>query len=60
MRRIILASLSKNREKILKALNIPFKVISSNFDETKIKKINPKIRVRKLAETKGREVLKKT
>jgi len=33
MQQIILASKSKNRNKILKTLGVPFKVIVSDFDE---------------------------
>ena len=36
MQKIILASQSKNRKKILKTLGVPFKVIASGFDEEKI------------------------
>lgn len=33
MRKIILSSQSKNRKELLRALNIPFRVIVSDFDE---------------------------
>ena len=56
MQKIILASGSKNRQRLLKTLGIPFKVIVSNFDEAKIKEKNPEIRARKIALAKAEKV----
>lgn len=59
MRKIILASQSKNRKKILKTIGVPFRVIVSDFDEKKIKERNPKIRAKKIALAKAKKVAEK-
>lgn len=59
MQKIILASQSQNRNKLLKELGIPFKVVVSDFDESQIKENNPKIRAKKIALAKAQEVAKK-
>ena len=59
MQKIILASKSKNRSRILKTLGVSFKIIVSGFEETKIKEKNPKIRARKIALAKAKKVAKK-
>ena len=58
MQKIILASGSKNRQTLLKTLNIPFKVVISNFDESKVKETNPILRAQKIALGKAKAVLK--
>lgn len=52
--RIILASESQNRRQFMEALNIPFAIIPSNFDEKSIATIeNPYIRVQETARMKA-------
>ena len=56
MQKIILASGSKNRQKLLKALGIPFKIVASDFDEKKVKESNPSLRAQKIAIAKAKKV----
>jgi septum formation protein len=49
MKKIILASGSKNRQKLLSILGIPFKVVVSDFDESQVKGADAGIRARKIA-----------
>jgi len=58
MQKIILASQSKNRQAVLKALNIPFKVVVSQFDEQSVKETNIKLRAKMIALGKTRAVAK--
>jgi len=59
MPKIILASKSKNRQKLLKALGIPFKTVTSHLEEKKIKEINPHVRAAKIASAKAQKVAEK-
>ena len=59
MQKVILASQSKNRQKLLKELGIPFMVVVSDFDEEKIKEKNHSIRAKKIALAKAQQVAKK-
>ena len=59
MQKIILASKSKNRQKLLKALGIPFKIVVSDLDEKKIAETNPKNRAAKIALAKAEKVAEK-
>lgn len=59
MQKIILASKSKNRQRLLKALGIPFETVVSDLDEKKIKESNPRIRAAKIAVAKAQKVAKK-
>lgn len=54
---LILASQSSRRKKLLKLLNMPFKVIPSSVDEN-IPLIEPKLYVQELAKQKAMEVSK--
>lgn len=54
---LILASQSPRRKKLLKLLNMPFKVIPSSVDEN-IPLIEPKLYVQELAKQKAMEVSK--
>lgn len=56
MEQLILASGSINRQKIMKVLGIPFKVVVSQFDESSIEEINQAIRARKIAIGKAQAV----
>jgi len=53
---IILASSSKNRQKILESLNIPFKVEMADVNEKAIKEKDPALRAKKLAEAKAEKI----
>ncbi len=53
---IVLASQSKNREKILDSLNIPFKVNAADIDEKAIEERNPSLRARKVAQIKAEKI----
>jgi len=56
--KIILASGSKSRQKLLKSLGYHFTVVVSNFDEKKINEVNPSVRAAKIAFGKGEAVAK--
>ena len=56
--KIILASGSKSRQTLLKALGYSFEVIVSDFDEGKIVEFDPSIRAMKIASEKGKAVVK--
>ncbi|PIS09254.1 hypothetical protein COT75_02525 [Candidatus Beckwithbacteria bacterium CG10_big_fil_rev_8_21_14_0_10_34_10] len=56
---IVLASGSKNRQKLLRALGISFKMVVSNFAEEKIKEGNFSLRARKIAMAKAKKVAEK-
>ena len=56
---VILASSSKNRQILLKALGIPFKVVISHFKESSVKAKNPAIRASKIALGKALAVSRK-
>ena len=58
MRKIILASGSKQRKTLMDALNINFKVIPSDIDEKVITATSEKERARLIALAKAKEVLK--
>ena len=58
MAKVILASGSKNRQKMMKTLGIPFKVVVSDFDEQSVKESNQKKRARIIAEGKALAVAK--
>lgn len=53
---IILAPASKNRENILRSLNIPFRVKTSKIDERRIKETNPSKKAKRLAFLKAKKV----
>ena len=55
---IILASKSKRRKELLEKINVKFRIIDSNFDESKIKKfdVKPNILCSKLAFEKANKV----
>lgn len=56
---ITLASSSKNRIKLLKSLNVPFKKEAASIDERSIIENNPSKRAKKLAYLKAKNVVKK-
>jgi len=56
--KLILASTSNGRKKVLSTLKIPFEIVDSKIDEDKINPKNPEELVLKRAETKGKEVEK--
>ena len=55
----VLASASKARQKLLDQIALRYKVIVSDFDETKVQELNPRIKVKLLAEAKADGALKK-
>ena len=55
----VLASASKARQKLLDQIALRYKVIVSDFDETKVQELNPRIKVKLLAEAKADRALKK-
>ena len=59
MERVILASGSLNRQKIMKAIGIPFRVVVSQFDEQSIKETNQAVRARNIAIGKAKMVASK-
>lgn len=59
MRRIILASASPRRKKLLEQLGLKFKVSVSNFEEKIDKKLDPHILAKKLSLGKAKDVAKK-
>jgi len=59
MQRIILASQSPRRKKILEQVGLDFEVVVSDFDETKIKFKNPQEMVEKLSLEKAKLIAKK-
>jgi septum formation protein len=56
MDRIILASASINRQKMMKALGFSFKVVVSQFDEDSVKETNQALRAKKIAIGKAKSV----
>ncbi|OGG07948.1 hypothetical protein A3D05_00155 [Candidatus Gottesmanbacteria bacterium RIFCSPHIGHO2_02_FULL_40_24] len=56
MAKLILASSSLGREKLLSYLNVPFKIIPSQLDEDKIKGSTPLETIRLRARLKGEDV----
>ena len=58
MEKLILASASPRREKILKKLNLQFTVVPSKVDESIYSHLNPEKMVQELASLKAREVSK--
>lgn len=60
MKRIILASGSKQRKILMDALKIPFEVIPSNVDEKSIIESNAKERARLIALAKAEEISKQS
>jgi septum formation protein len=59
MSKIVLASGSINRQRLLKALGIPFKTVVSDFDEKSVKETNPQKRAAQIALGKAEVVTKK-
>ncbi len=55
----VLASASKARQKLLDQIALRYKVIVSDFDETKVKELNPCMKVKLLAKGKADSALKK-
>ena len=55
----VLASASKARQKLLDQIALKYKVIVSDFDETKVKELNPRMKVKLLAKAKADSALKK-
>ena len=58
MKNLVLASSSSRRKEILERLNLKFKVVPSNLDESSYKDLNPEKLVQKLSSAKAREVSK--
>ena len=56
---LVLASASKARKKLLDQICLKHKVIVSDFDETKVKELNPCMKVKLLAKGKADSALKK-
>ncbi len=59
MTKIILASTSPQRFNLMNQLGIKFEALPSNFDEDSVKKISPKLYVKKLAKFKAQVVSNK-
>lgn len=59
MPQIILASGSKNRQTLLKTLGIPFKIVTSDFDEKQVDEKRPAERAKKIAWGKAKIVAAK-
>ncbi len=55
----VLASASKARQKLLDQIALRYKVIVSDFDETKVQELDPLIKVKLLAKGKANSALKK-
>ena len=55
----VLASASKARQKLLDQIALRHKVIVSDFDETQVQELNPRIKVKLLAKAKADSALKK-
>ena len=55
----VLASASKARQKLLDQIALKYKVIVSDFDETKLQEIDPILKVKLLAKGKADSALKK-
>ena len=55
----VLASASKARQKLLDQIALKYKVIVSDFDETKVVESDPRLKVKLLAKGKAENVLKK-
>ena len=55
----VLASSSKARQKLLDQISLKYKVIVSDFDETKLQEFDPIIKVKSLAKGKADSALKK-
>ena len=55
----VLASASKARQKLLDQIALKYKVIVSDFDETKLQELDPILRVKSLAKAKANSALKK-
>ena len=56
---LLLASASKARQKLLDQIDLKYKVIISDFDESNIIESDPKYKVRSIAKAKAQNVLKK-
>ena len=55
----LLASASKARQKLLDQIALRHNVIVSDFDETKVQELNPRMKVKLLANAKANNALKK-
>ena len=55
----LLASASKARQKLLDQIALRHKVIVSDFDETQVQELNPRIKVKLLAKAKADSAMKK-
>jgi len=55
----VLASASKARQKLLDQIALKYKVIVSDFDETKVQESDPRLKVKLLAKAKADSSLKK-
>ena len=55
----VLASASKARQKLLDQISLRHKVIVSDFDETKVKELDPSLKVKLLAKGKAESAFKK-
>ena len=55
----VLASASKARQKLLDQIALKYKVIVSDFDETKVAELDPYLKVKLLAKSKADVALKK-
>jgi len=49
----VLASASKARQKLLDQISMRYKVIVSDFDETQIQELDPRMKVKFLAKAKA-------
>ena len=55
----VLASASKARQKLLDQISLKYKVIVSDFDETKVQESDPRLKVKLLAKCKAESAFKK-
>ena len=53
----VLASASKARQKLLDQIALRYKVIVSDFDETQVKEVDPRLKVKLLAKAKAQSAL---
>ena len=56
---LVLASASKSRQKLLDQIALKYKVMVSDFDETKLQELNPVLKVKLLAKGKANSALRK-
>ncbi len=56
---LVLASSSRARQKLLDQIGLSYEVIVSDYDETKVKELDPCLKVKFLAKEKANKVLRK-